>query len=286
MVKDIDKIKKIYINKDIILSKTFESSHFKLKYDYTSKEVLNKLDALIENQTSKNKKLIDLEVDRPFYEYFFEILDELDSDKIFNLLSSYYFKAEMKKNKDLSIEDCSSRIERDLNNEYTFMINVPDQEKDSGMLYAAHIHELIHFPQLIRKKNYEYLEYSEVLSMYFEYLMYEKISKGKGKKIFLNNRVKQLYDFKEDFQTDLYYAKNSEKINLPKNTFSLTLANYMSYYEGLEFVLELIDLYDENKKKIISDMIYKVLFDQSSLMKEANNLKIESSKYSKILKII
>lgn len=279
-------LKKIYINREKMLNKTFVGCHFKLKYDYCDDKTLNKIEALLDNQTSSDKKFIDLEVEKPFYEYFFGILDELNSDKIFNLMSEIYFKAELLKDKDKTIEDCYSRVEIDLNNQFVYSINMPDQEKDSGMLYAAYAHELIHLPQIVRKRNYEYLEYSEVLSMYFEYLMYDKISHGNGKKVFLNNRIRQLYNSKDDFQTDLYYAKNDEILNIPRSSYSLTLANCLSYYESLEYVLDLIDYARENEKNKMSDLVYRVLFDKSSMKDEAEDLKIDTSKYSKILKMI
>ena len=286
MAIDNNKIRKMYINRDKMLNKTFEVCHFKLKYDYTSDDTLNKIASLLENQTNRNKELIDLEVEKPFYEYFFEILDELDSDKIFNLMSAFYFKSEILKDRDRTIVDCYSRVDLDKDNNLKYSINLPDQERDSSMLYAAHTHELIHLPQFTRKRHFEYLEYSEVLSMYFEYLMYEKINPGKGKKIFINNRVKQLGYNKDDFESDLYCAKNNKELELDRSKFSLLLADHLSYYEGLEYVLSLIDYSKENSKKKMSDLIYRVLFDESSMKEEAEKLRIDTSKHSKILKFI
>lgn len=285
MIYAEDKIKNMYIKNNKKLQQTFDSCHFILKYDYTSDKMLNKIDSLLENQKSSNKEFIDLDVEKPFYEYFFEILDEFDSDKIFNLMSAFYFKTEILKDKNKTIEDCSSRVDLDIDKQFVYSINAPDQEKDTSMLYASYAHELIHFPQLIRKKNYEYYEYSEVLSIFFEYLMYDKISHGKGNKILLNNRIKQLYSNKSDLENDLYYAQNNHVLNLPRDTFSLLLANYISYYDGLEYVLHLIDYYHDNKKKI-SDLVYRVLFDESSMKKEAEKLRIDTSSHSRILKII
>ena len=282
--KDI--LKKIYINRNKMLSKTFNSAHLKLKYDYTSELTLRKIESILENQNSSNKEFIDFEVDKPFYEYFFEVLDDFDSDKIFNLLSSFYSKVEILKDSEKTIADCSSRIGIDQDSQFVYSINGPEQENDTGMLYAAYAHELVHFPQFVRKRNYEYAEYTEVLSMYFEYLMYEKMYPGKGKKIFINNRIKQLYDNKSDFEKDLFYAKNDSILKLPRESYSFALADSLSYYEGLDYVLSLIDYSKENDKKKISDVVYRVLFDLSSMKDEAERLKIDPSKCSKILKII
>ncbi len=286
MAIERDQLKQYYIYKDRMLDKTFDVCHFKLKYDYGDIKTINKIEALLENQVQDNKKLIDTEVNKPFYEYFFEILDEFDSDKIFNLLSAYYFKSEILKDRDRTIADCSSRIDIDVNNNFKYSIKLPDLEKDSSMLYAAYAHELVHFPQLNRKRNYEYMEYSEVLSMFFEYLMYEKINPGKGKKIFINNRIKQLWDNKYDFENDLFYAKNNHVLELKRDKFALLLASYLSYYEGFEYTLSLIDYTKENNQKKLSDLVYNVLFDESSMKEEAEKLRIDTSKYSKILKII
>ena len=285
MTLSVEKTKRMYINRDKFLSKTFNGGHFKLKYDYTDNKTLNKIESLLEAQSSCSKELIDLETSKPFYEYFFEIFDELNSDKIFNLMSAYYFKTDMEKDKDRNIEDVSSRITIDNDNQFNFKVFMPDQEQ-TAMFDASYIHELVHFPQLMRKRNYEYMEYSEALSMYFEYLMYDKISKGKGKKIFLNNRIKQLYDKKEDVESDLFYAKNNHMLGISRDTFSLTLAEHLSYYESLEYALNLIDYARENDKKKISDLVYRVLFDESSMKKEVENMKIDTSKCSKILKLL
>lgn len=285
MLLSVDNTRKMYINRDKFLSKTFNGGHFKLKYDYTDDKIINKIESILEAYSSCRKDLINLKVEKPFYEYYFEIIDELDSDKIFNLMSAYYFKTEIEKKKERSIEDISSRITIDDDNQFNFKIFFPEQE-DSGIAYAAYIHELIHFPQLLRKRNYEYLEYSEALSMYFEYLMYEKISKGKGKKIFLNNRIRQLYNEKDDVENDLFFAKNNHMLGISRDIFSLILADHFSYYESLELALNMIDYSRENDKKKISDLVYRVLFDESSMKKEAENLKIDTSKCSKVLKLL
>lgn len=281
-----DILKKIYINRNKMLSKTFNSAHLKLKYDYTSELTLRKIESILENQNSSSKEFIDFEVNKPFYEYYFEVLDDFDSDKIFNLMSSFYSKVEILKDAEKTVADCSSRIGIDQDSQFVYSINGPEQESDTGMLYAAYAHELAHFPQFVRKRNYEFAEYSEVLSMYFEYLMYEKMYPGKGKKIFINNRIKQLYDNKSDFEKDLFYAKHDSILNLPRDNYSFTLADSLSYYEGLDYVLSLIDYSKENNKKKISDIVYRVLFDLSSMKDEAERLKIDPSKCSKILKII
>lgn len=281
-----DILKKIYINRNKMLSKTFNSAHLKLKYDYTSELTLRKIESILENQNSSSKEFIDFEVNKPFYEYYFEVLDDFDSDKIFNLMSSFYSKVEILKDAEKTVADCSSRIGIDQDSQFVYSINGPEQESDTGMLYAAYAHELAHFPQFVRKRNYEFAEYSEVLSMYFEYLMYEKMYPGKGKKIFINNRIKQLYDNKSDFEKDLFYAKHDSILNLPRDNYSFTLADSLSYYEGLDYVLSLIDYSKENNKKEISDIVYRVLFDLSSMKDEAERLKIDPSKCSKILKII
>ena len=281
-----DKIREMYINRNKLKQKTFQNGHFKLKYDYTANETLNRLAARYENQHFNNRDYMDMGVKRPFCDTFLEILDSFDSDKIFNLLSRIYCSTEIVSKPNLFIEDMITDIEvnRDTN-ELRYRIIGPEQEKDTAMLYASYAHELLHIPQLLRKRYYEYYEYSEVLSMYFEYLVYDKISHGNGKKMFLNNRIKQLNMNKSDYEDDLSIAKNNHLLEADRDLFSLQLAEDVSYYEGLEYALALIDYTNEHGKKKMGDIIYRVLYDQSSMKDEAEKLKIDTSKCSRLLKM-
>ena len=285
MAIDNEKLKKFYINRNIFLSKTFNNCHFELKYDYTLDNTIENIDKLLKIKEKSDRKIIDFEVDKPFHEFFFEILDELDNEKIIDLMSAYYFKTIILKDKERTIKDSYSTIYYEKDNNFNYSINSPDQEKDTSMLYASYAHELIHFPQLLRNRNYEYMEYSEALSIFFEYLMYEKMSNGNGEIILSNNRVVQLYDNIVDFKTDLFYAKNNYLLGLPRDSFSICLADYLSYYESLEYVLQLIEYYKKNKEKT-SDLIYRVLFDESSMKNEAEKLGIETKNYPKLVKTL
>ena len=286
MAIDNEKLVKFYLKRSKFLNNTFNNCKFKLKYDYSSTKTLDRIYSLLDFHNNNKKQLIDFEVDQPFHEYFFDVINDFNNKKLFDLMSIYFFKTEILKDKDKTIEDCYSVIHPEKDNDFKYLISMPDQEKDTAMLYASYAHELIHFPQLLRRKNYEFMEYSEVLSMFFEYLMYEKMSNGKGKEIFINNRIVQLNDNRNDLETDLYYAKNNDILGLPRETYSIILADYLSYYDGLEFVLNLIDYDDVNDKKKISDLLSRVLFDKSSMKNESENLEIETSGYSKILKLI
>ena len=273
MAIDNEKLKKFYINRNHFLSRTFNNCHFELKYDYTSNKTLENIDYLLKKQGNCDKELIDFEVD-------------FDNEKIIDLMSAFYFKTEILKDKERTIKDCYSNIFLGKDNNFKCSINSPDQEKDTCMLYASFAHELVHFPQLLRSRNGEYLEYSEVLSRFFEYLMYEKISNGKEDKLFLNNRIVQLSDIQSDFEDDLYYAKNDNLLGLPRDNYSIILASSLSYYESLEYVLQLIEYYKNNDKQKISDLVYRVLIDESSMKNEAANLNIDTNNYPKLTKLL
>ena len=282
MAIDKEKLKLYYINKDKLLKRTYDFCGFVLKRDYTDDKIIDKISNLLSHKIPSNYQLIDQKEKKPFVENYFNVLYDFDNEKLYDLMTMYYLKTNVLKDKNITIEDCIGGIRFGENNEEIYSINSPDQD-DTSLLYASYIHELFHFPQLIQRKNKECYEYSEVVSMYFEYLMYEELFPNMGLNVFVNNRLYHLEDLRLDFIDDVIARRNYEYFNLPKETFSILLGSYMSYYEGIEYVLNLIEL-NKNDPKEVKKMITRILFDNSSCKKEAEKHNIETSSFSKLIK--
>ena len=229
-----------FLSQDQFLKKTFNACNYKLKYDYTNDYFLKKVDSLVSNKVPNKYHYICHNVDSSFLDCFSEILDDINDEELLNYLSLIFTNTDICKDNDIDYDDIESKIIKDNYGNLEFKVIIPNAESDSNVLYAALIHELIHFPQLISESEKIY-ENSEVLSMYFEYLMYEKLVPGYGLDIFINNRLISLKNVFKILKSDLYYAINPDILNIKNDKYSLVLASYISYIEGIEQTLNLIE---------------------------------------------
>lgn len=282
MALDKEKIRINYLNRNALLKRTFDCCGFTLKYDYTDDKNIDKFARIVSHKIPSNYQLFDQKEETPFVEHYLSVLYEFGNEKLYDLMTMYYLKTNVLKDKNKTIEDCRGGISKNENNENIYSINGPDQDNTS-LLYASYIHELFHFPQLIQRNNKEYYEYSEVISMYFEYLMYEELFPNMGYSVFVNNRLSLLDDLRNDFCDDIITRRNYEFFKIPKETFSILLADYASYYEGIEYVLNLIEL-NKSDPKEVKNMIARVLFDRSSCKIEAEKHGINTLGCNKLIK--
>jgi hypothetical protein len=146
------------------------------------------------------------------------------------------------------------------------------------------MHELSHFSMIYGACS-DYYEYSEALSMFFEYMMLEECNKGKGYEDFINNRLSLLRSTFSDISGDLYFAMNPNYLGIGCKNYSYPLASNISYPESFEYVLNLIDRRKEDKEYVDSKLGL-LLYRKISLDSVAKDLDFDTSKHEKVRKLI
>ena len=137
-----------------------------------------------------------------------------------------------------------------------------------------------HIPELniIRES---FFEYNEVLPFFFEYIAslscYDLES---AKKNFLYDNLSSLL---EEAYNMLKIFKNCDSNNNVISMYYTQLyADNYKFFESFDFVLQLIDLYEKDKKTVVEEL--EKVFKGKSLNDVSNDLEIDPSECKRLLK--
>ncbi|MBR1385868.1 MAG: hypothetical protein IJ568_03445 [Bacilli bacterium] len=255
--------------------------NFKLKYDYTDVAFLKYLDEISSKKIDING-IVNLKVEYDFDKALTILFDEVESNGI-----KLFFESALKNSKieykNIEISESHTTI-RKKDNKYSCDIIVPDYLNKSLLLYSIIIHELTHF-SLSNNKKIDYFEYSEALSIYFEYFLYNTLGREFGPSLFLNNRVKFLNQVFEYMQNDIIYPLHKEYLELDPKIYETTIASHLAYIESFEYALNLFEKRKDNKKAV-DNYIKDALNGEETVRKIENNLDFVVSSHKKLRKII
>lgn len=147
--------------------------------------------------------------------------------------------------------------------------------------FIAFSHELGHLPSFeIGAKN-EYFEYSEILSIFFEYLSWLKLNKENAKELFIKLRLSIAKE-----ESNYYILEDNENVYLDKyhhDYLEYSKRNHIKYIYSLEYVLNMIDIYDSDKKTI-NYLIDSIINSNSTFKDEEEKLGINTVLFKKLIK--
>ena len=177
-----------------------------------------------------------------------------------------------------------------LNNGYAEIISIDRKQSIyvtkkpfKNIDFIAFSHELGHVPTLRNSAKGDFFEYSEVLSIFFEYLSCISLYGDNAKEFFIQNRLNNSKDEALD------YLKFYNDTNCLNNHHYLYFQNMkkdrIKYICSLEYALYLIDLYNEDKVKI-PKVIDNVICGYSSFKETEKELDININSYKKLTKEI
>ena len=206
---------------------------------------------------------------RPFF---------LRSLKVFeSSLISDYFSEKSKKIKlirDSSLGDHEANLYyvASKGRETSFKVYVPtgDLTISDQMSYA---HEMGHVPE-IEKPRKTYLEYTEALPIFMEYIIENRRYKDSSDALD-HFSMERLHAEQEEARDLLKIYKECENKNKIVQQYQFhVFADYYKYLESLDYTLQLIDLFDEDKDAVTSE-IEKVI-NGKSMNKVAKDLDINT----------
>lgn len=280
-----EKMRNYYIFYSMYLKKCADALGSQLKYDYKDKEVLKKIRDIMCSSIPSEYKKNGFLVNEPFSYYLSKVIFDFDSDVVVEYFGRALSMVQIIEDKDLDLEDCKSGFYKDLNDDrLEYKIHIPQCDFPSNLLYTAMIHELGHFNMIYAKQG-DFYEYSEILSMFFECLMHEAINEGNGYNDFVNCRMVMLGNMNRDGKDDIHYALNPSLLKLQKSIYAYPLAASVSYIEGLEYVLKLLDRRVEDRP-LVDEVINRVLLGEMNFRDVSSILDIDSSKYDKVNKLL
>ena len=283
--KDKIRLRNFFIAYTNTYGNNIREGNYSLKYDYSSRETLQMIDSLIRTDRPKEYKLIERPTEYTFIDNLSKVLVDMDNDKVNDFFCNIVSFAKQEKESGLDVTDCRARIIQDENG-LRFIIKVPDRNYETDFLHAAIAHEFAHFSLFLGKNRSDTYEYSEALSMFFEYMMYCSANgKELGNSRFENNRIYMLDDTFEDIKEDLFYALHPECLGIDPKYYKVPLAANLAYPESFEFTLQLIERREEDKK-YVDDYIGSLLLGSASVEEMAYDLDIETKNYPKLTKLL
>jgi hypothetical protein len=147
--------------------------------------------------------------------------------------------------------------------------------------FIAFSHELGHVPYLINGAKGDYFEYSEVLSIFLEYLACINLYEDKAKEFFL--RIRMLIA-KDEAKSYLYdYNESSNIDNYQYIHFANMKRNNIKYIYSLEYVLYLIEMFQTDKKEL-NKIIDSIICESSTFKKYEKDLGFDISSCKRLIK--
>lgn len=147
-------------------------------------------------------------------------------------------------------------------------------KKMHDMDFIACCHEFGHIPYLQKGANGDYFEYSEILSIFFEYLACLYLYKQDAYNIFLNQRLKISKD-----EANSYLELCSEDCFENKYHYYFLedlKRDNLKYILSLDYALKLIDFYNNNIEEI-KNLIDSIICGFSSFKLEKDRLGIDDN---------
>lgn len=279
-----DQLGRYYVHySDFYMASTILPGKYKLMYDYQNPIFLERISKLVENEIPINYSFKLHPVFVPFNNFFENLLIKFNDERVSKFFKYVFQNCNIKSNDKLNIYESKSIIKSSKNGETSFNIEISDVSC-VDILAVELIHELTHFYS-VYKKTYDALEYSEVLPMFFEYLMYQEIYNEQGEDIFVNNRLFMLKENFGNLKETLNYAVNPSYLKIDTKFYSEVLASDLCYIDSFEFVLSLISKSKENKEEV-NRIIGNILSGTTTCIEEAKRKEIDTSSYKNIKKLI
>lgn len=280
-----DQLKKYFTGfSDAYAYKTLKSGKYKLLYDYKDKEFLKKISDLTKREIPDSYKFIFNPVHEQFIDSLYNLLKNFDDQEVSDFFNYVFRHSRIRHSNRLNINESKAVTTIDQDGKYKFDIEVSNITS-VDILAAEIIHELTHFSSFIYSNKEDALEYSEVLSMFFEFLMYEELLKEKGKDTFISNRMSMLQDNFKEMQENIHYAINPSYLEINPEVYTNVLASDLTYIESFEYVLGLIER-REKDKTAVNNSVKDILTGKSTCVDEREKLDIDTSSYKKLKKMI
>lgn len=213
------------------------------------------------------------------YKSFLSSLEEFDSDLIYDYYCKLLNRIKLVRSK--SVEGDDAELEYDIVKGKTtkFYLNLP-KTKLTITNQIGFAHEMGHVPE-IDKPRKSFLEYSETLPMFFEYIAsLECYGANNAKDNFLCERLSM--ELIEASNMLKIFKKCNSKDNTESLYYTQLFADNYKFLESLDYALQLIDIYEYDKFSVTEEI--EKIINGKSLIDVSNDLEIDTSGCKRLLK--
>ena len=253
----------------------------KYKYKYTPYErsliydIARKINRYTPVTIEDREKTID---DKQIYERFLSSLKELDSDFVYDYYKKMFSRMKLVRSGKVIEDDAELEYGIDNGRISKSTIFLPTK-KLTVTNQIGFAHEMGHIPELFKLRE-SFFEYNEVLPFFFEYIAaLDCYDKKSAKENFALERLSMII---QEAANILYYFKLcNSKENAKSLYYTQLFADNYKFFESFDFVLQLIDIYEKDKKIAVNE-IEKVIKGKS-LIDVSKDLEIDSSDCKRLL---
>lgn len=259
-----------------------ESLGMRYKYSYDS-EMLQSINLLarklVKLKRKANENAQDI-VDEDMIKFFFiESLRVLENKGIIDYYKSILKRTEIKRDSSLDFNDGRIVNYEDLDGLTYFDVKLPTGKLtiEDEFIFS---HEMGHVPEIdVPRKTF--LEYQEVLPIFMEYLLFlKRYGKNLAKDCFIEERITMDVEHSEEIKR---FHKACDKNSKIQQLYAkLRLADSFKYLESTEFVLQLIDIFEKDKKKVSKEI--EQVIEGKSMIEVASDLSIDTAGCKRLLK--
>lgn len=268
-------VKEFYLNSNCnILIQRIISSGFKLKYDYDEFNLLTSYFGICERiaYSSFNSLVDDGLINEDFVPFFIHIIEKLNNIELTSFYKKIFSNKTIIETKKISLEECRACVLINSNGNLVPKILIPYNVVQTPYFYSIEAHEYGHFIQLLNRNDDDIYEYSEAISIFFEYLVYKEVyGEKEGYDVFINNKKNFLTGVAYDLMSFLNdYFECAKDENVSQEQVKPFIINCFSFFESFEYALNLIEI-AKNDPHAVDELISKVIRKEETLDSYSHN---------------
>ncbi len=267
VAKNVHDMKQLQINYKYLYDKYERQEMFKIARKISR---YNKIKIEESRNPIEEKKL---------YQNFLKSLEILNSDIIYYFFKEHLKRITLVRSKNVLDDDAELEYDIEKNQKTKFYINLPKTHL-SITNQIGFAHEMGHIPE-IDLPRHSFFEYNETLPMFFEYISaLDCYDKNDAKNNFINERLSMIID--DAVSLTKLYKKCEVKEEAQKLYFTQEFADTYKFLESFDYALQLIDLFEEDKQNIVSEL--ESVINGKSLIDVSEDLLINPYGCKRLLK--
>lgn len=251
--------------------------NYKYAYDKCERQEIFKIARKIYRYNLEEVSDLRIKIDENhLFSNFFHSLEFFNSYKIYDYFKDHSERLKLVRSNKVYLDD--AELDYTLSEKpVKFYVHLPKTRLTiTNQLGFAH--EMGHIPEIDRPRH-SFLEYEETLPIFFEYISALYLYNDNAFDNFALERLNMIIDDSAGIQG--LYKKCEIKDNVQSLYFKQEFADWYKFFESTDFALQLIDLLDTDKERVVKEV--EEIIDGKSLIDVQEDLNIETRGCKRLL---
>lgn len=267
IAKNIHDMKQLKINYKYLYDKSERQEIFK---------IARKISRYIPINVEESRNTIN---ENKLYKNFLSSIEIFNSDLIYNYFNNHLNRLTLVRSKTVLDDDAELEYELKKKGNTKFYLNLP-VTKLTITNQMGFAHEMGHIPE-IDKPRHSFLEYSEAIPMFLEYISaLECYGCNNAKDNFICERLSMTIN--DAASLTKLFKRCESKNEIQKVYFIQEFADTYKFLESFNYTLQLIDIFEEDKETVTKEI--ENIIKGKSLIDVSEDLSIDTDECKKLLK--